>query len=253
MTINKKDVLLLHHFGLIDDPDIAKSVDQWIAVDPVAQVFIDRLDPDYEEPSAELQSCIDSIVRDVELSILLDQIVCGDLKTLDASQQAILSADFDDAPFERISTSLEVSMAAAPNNSSEVPRTVRSDRERLIVDLGRREIRIQYPTSDIPFGLAWIYYTSPSGRLTRALLELSWDAFKGKTNWIGTLSISSLTDDKSAGTSSFSVIPVTEGQRDDAVVFATLSEFVARLAESKQKTMAESFLKNEFADGESDE
>jgi hypothetical protein len=251
--INKKDVLLLHHFGLIDDPKIAESVEQWIAVDPVAQEFLDRLDPDYQEPSSELQSSIDSIVREVELYRIWNLIVCKNRGSLDQSNQVVLSANLEGTPFDRVETSLEVAMAAAPDDPTQMARRVHSERDRLIVDLGERTVRIKYPTADIPFGLAWIYYTSPSQHLSRALIELAWDEYNGQTNWIGSIAISALTDDKSEALSWFSVFPVTEEQRADPSVLTELNGFVSRLSASPQRTKAEAFLNSETADGDTDE
>ena len=245
MTSEQKDLLLLYELELIDDPEIHEAIEEWIEVDPFAQQFLNRFDPDSIDtlPSTapSIQKKIDSIARQAELELLTDEMVCRNLQFLDAEHRVVLSKPIEDTPFDRINATLAPAMAAKPRDETSSARKVESVRKRLIVNLTTGQIHVRCPARDLPSGLVWIYCTVPNGRLTRALVELRQSLINGSHWWTGQLSISALTDDKSNADSWFNLVPVNEVHIRDASTKTIIDSFVESIRSNDQREAFEAF------------
>ncbi len=240
----KKELLILHKLGMIDDTGLAAKIDAILEDDPVAARFYDRLDGEDDDPPESVRRFVNEIVQQLQWEQLWTRIISTDQhEPLGIDDYTLVTrGNIECTSSDRIAVSLAQSLAGAPQDASEHLQTVRSERDFLQVNLSKREIDIHYPEHFIPHGLAWVVYIAPDRRLSRRLAVLSMHEFESTRTWIGTMRISQLTNNQSPEKSHFSVISVTEEdlQRPEALTHVT--EFVHSLPPSQQRKLAEQFL-----------
>jgi len=247
MVINKKDVLLLKHFGLIDDPDTAESVDCWVAADPVAQVFLDRLNPDNEEHSIELSEALNAFKQQSESS--LEAYDAGRTQgTLEVTNRiAALVPDLATLPtivfHDRCSSlgflSLEKHVDYALSGSPPVVAPVEMHQSAIVDIAGDGRVTIECSINKIPNGLCILILVDVESH--RVLSEFpSLKEIDGC--WYWSRSVHDIFDEDLARKDVRLMLTVIDKDTRNLIDSDSINRFVASLDAGLQKSLATEFL-----------